>query len=130
MNDINRVWLIGRVTSAAELKFHSPELAICTFSIAVNRSVKRQGEWEDAASFFDVTVFGRRAETVSKYLLKGKQVAVDGELRQDRWDKDGERRSKVHVVANGVQLLRDPGQHPAVVTEATRAPWRIAPERP
>lgn len=103
--DINQVTLVGRLTRECELKYTSGGMAICNFSVAVNRR-KRSGEqWVDEVDFFDVSYFGKAAEAVSKYLTKGKQVALQGELRQDRWEKDGQRHSKVNVVANNVQLL-------------------------
>ena len=57
------------------------------------------------AHFFDITLFGKQGEGVSQYLTKGTQVAVEGELRQDRWEQDGQKRSKIVIVANNLQLL-------------------------
>lgn len=109
-NDINHVVLVGRLTRDAELRYTNAGMAISKFSIAVNRR-KRSGEqWEDEASFFDVTYFGKAAEAVNQYLGKGKQIAVDGELRQNRWEQDGQARSKVEIVANQVQLLGGGGR--------------------
>jgi len=108
MTDVNSVVLIGRLTRDAELKYTSSGVAICKFSIAVNRSRKSGDRWEDEASFFDCTAFGRSAEAVSQYMTKGKQIGVQGELRQDRWEKDGQNRSKVEIIANTVQLLGGP----------------------
>jgi len=103
--DINNVILIGRLTRDAELKSVSNGQAVVKFSIAVNRS-RRQGDgWEDEPNFFDVLVWGKQAETLHQYLVKGKAVAVDGELRQDRWQQDGQNRSKVEIVASHIQLL-------------------------
>jgi single-strand DNA-binding protein len=105
MADINHVVLVGRLTRDAELKFTNTGLAICTFSIAINRRVKSGDKWTDEANFFDITLFGKQGEGVSQYLTKGTQVAIDGELRQDRWEQDGQKRSKVKIVANNLQLL-------------------------
>jgi single-strand DNA-binding protein len=107
--DINRVVLIGRLTRDAELKSIASGQSVCKFSIAVNRRKKSGDQWEDEASFFDVVLWGRQGETLHQYLLKGKQVAVDGELRQDRWQQDGQNRSKVEIVAATVQLLGSGG---------------------
>jgi single-strand DNA-binding protein len=105
MVDINRVILLGRLTRDAELKMLSNGQSVCKFSIAVNRR-KRQGEqWVDEANFFDIVLWGRQGETLSQYLVKGKQVAIDGELRQDRWEQDGQNRSKIEIIANNLQLL-------------------------
>ena len=105
MADLNVVALTGRLTRDAELKYTNSGLAICAFSVAVNRRRKQGDEWIEEASFFDVTLFGRRGEAVQRYLTKGTQVAVQGELKQDRWEQDGNRRSKVQIIANDVQML-------------------------
>ncbi len=103
--DINHVVLVGRLTRDAQLKFTNSGLAICTFAIAVNRMVKQGDKWTDEAHFFDITLFGKLGEALSQYLLKGQQVAVEAELRQDRWEQDGQKRSKVVIIANALQLL-------------------------
>ncbi|MBO5137435.1 MAG: single-stranded DNA-binding protein [Spirochaetaceae bacterium] len=103
--DLNHVVLIGRLTRDSELKYTTSGLAIANFSIAVNRRRKNGEQWIEEASFFEISLFGKSAETLKPYLVKGKQVAIDGELRQDRWEQDGQPRSKVVVVANNVQLL-------------------------
>lgn len=105
MADLNVVALTGRLTRDAELKYTNSGLAICAFSVAVNRRRKQGDEWIEEASFFDVTLFGRRGEAVQRYLTKGTQIAVQGELKQDRWEQDGNRRSKVQIIANDVQML-------------------------
>jgi len=105
MVDINRVVLVGRLTRDAELKSISSGQAVCKFSIAVNRRRKNGDQWEDEPNFFDVVLWGRSGETLHQYLVKGKLVGVDGELRQDRWQQDGQNRSKVEIVANNIQLL-------------------------
>ncbi len=105
MTDLNHVMLIGRLTRDAELKYTQNGFAISNFSIAVNRRRKNGDQWVDEVSYFEISLFGKIAETLKQYMLKGKQIAVDGELRQDRWEQDGQSRSKVIVVANNVQLL-------------------------
>jgi single-strand DNA-binding protein len=105
MVDINRVVLIGRLTRDAELKYTSGGQAVCKFSVAVNRRRKNGDQWEDEANYFDVVLWGRQGENINQYLVKGKAVGLDGELRQDRWQQDGQNRSKVEIVANNVQLL-------------------------
>ena len=105
MVDLNHVVLIGRLTREAELKYTAGGQAVCKFSIAVNRRKKSGDQWEEEANFFDIVVWGRQGEALHPYLVKGKLVAVDGELRQDRWQQDGQNRSKVEIVANFLQLL-------------------------
>jgi len=103
--DINQVILVGRITRDAELKYTASGTALCNFSIAVNRRAKKGDQWTDEASFFDLTLWEKQAENLNKYLVKGTQVAVQGELRQDRWEKDGQKFSKVQVFVNNLQLL-------------------------
>ena len=105
MADINHVVLIGRLTRDAELKYTTSGQAVCKFSIAVNRRRKNGDQWEDEANFFDIVLWGRQGETLNQYLQKGKAVGVDGELRQDRWQQDGQNRSKIEIVASNIQLL-------------------------
>ena len=105
MADINRVILVGRLTRDAELKYTGSGIPVCTFSIAVNRRRKNGETWEDEASFFDIVLWGRMGETLNQYLVKGKQVCVEGELRQNRWEQDGQPRSKVEIIATNFQLV-------------------------
>jgi single-strand DNA-binding protein len=105
MADLNHVILIGRLTRDAEFKYITNGQAVCKFSLAINRKKKTGDQWVDDVNYFDVVLWGRQAESLNQYLQKGKQVAVEGELRQDRWEQDGQNRSKVEIVANNLQLL-------------------------
>lgn len=108
MTDLNHVIEIGRLTrdiSERDFGYTTGGTARLNLSIAVNRSEKRGGEWTDKVSFFDVTVWGKTAENIKPYLHKGKQIAVDGYLDQQRWEKDGQKFSKVVIIADSVQLL-------------------------
>ena len=105
-NDICSVFLIGRLTREMELSYTSGRTAIGKMSLAVNRRVKKNDQWVDEASFFDVTVFGKQAENLMKWLTKGRQVAVTGTLKQDRWvSKDGKKSSRIAIIADNVQFL-------------------------
>jgi len=103
--DVNHVILIGRLTRDAELKYTSGGMAVCKFAIAVNKRRKQGDQWVDEVNFFDIVLWGRSGESLNQYLVKGKQIAVEGELRQDRWEQDGQNRSKIEIMANNVQLL-------------------------
>lgn len=110
MTDINSVFLIGRLTKdigSDERSFgYLPSgQARANVSIAVNRSRKQGEQWVDEVNYFDVTIWGKTAENLKPYLTKGKQIAINGHLKQDRWEKDGQKFSKVIVVADTVQLL-------------------------
>lgn len=105
MKDINNITVCGRLTRDAELSYTQSGFAICKLSLAVNRSVKKNDQWEDEANFFDMTIIGKRGESLTQYLTKGQQVVVSGELRQERWEKDGQNRSKVTIHVNDLQLV-------------------------
>ena len=104
-SDINKVFLVGRLTRDAELKYTNTGTAVSKFSLAVNRSKRSGDQWSEEANFFDLTLWGKQAEAVNQYLTKGKQVAIEGELRQNRWEQDGQKRSKVEIHVNHLQLL-------------------------
>ena len=105
MSDLNHVGIIGRLTRDAEL-VNVGQTVKADLSIAVNRSRKQaDGSWTEETSFFDFTLWGKTAEGLKPYLTKGKQIAVEGHLKQDRWEKDGQKFSKVSIVAENVQLL-------------------------
>ena len=110
MTDINHVVIVGRLTrdlgtDERSFAYLPSGQARANVSIAVNRSRKQGDQWVDEANFFDVTIWGKTAENLKPYLTKGKQIAVDGYLKQDRWEKDGQKFSRVSIVANNVQLL-------------------------
>lgn len=102
-NDINSVVLIGRLTRDSELRYTSAGTAVGRFTLAVNRYAGPNKS--DEVSFIDCAVWGKQAEAVNPYLSKGKQVAVQGELRQSRWEQDGQNRSKIEVSVVNLQLL-------------------------
>lgn len=110
-NDLNVVALTGRLTRDSELKYSQGGSAIARFTLASNRRVKgSDGNWNEEVSFFDCTMFGKRAEGVNQYLNKGQQVAINGELRQNRWEQDGQNRSKVEVIVLSITLIGSQGQ--------------------
>jgi single-strand DNA-binding protein len=105
MADINHVVLVGRLTRNAELKYTNSGAAVSKFSLAINQRRKKEDQWVDEAHFFDVVLWGKSAESINQYLVKGKQVGVEGQLRQNRWEQDGQARSKVEIFATNVMLL-------------------------
>ena len=107
MADVNRVVEIGHLTRDEELTYTPGGMAIGKVSIAINRRVKKGQDWVDEANYFDVVIFGKQAETLKRFLTKGKQIAVDGFLKQERWQdqQTGQTRSAVKIVANDIQLL-------------------------
>lgn len=105
MSSFSVVVLVGNLTRDAQLKYTPSGFPICTFGIAINTRKKNGDQWVDEANFFDIELFGKSAESLNQYLTKGKMIGVEGELRQDRWEQDGQSRSKVKIVANKVNLL-------------------------
>lgn len=103
--DINKWIGAGRLTREAELSYTNTGYALLKFSIAVNRRKKQNDQWVDEANFFDVVVWGKRGEALDQYMVKGQQVMIEGELKQERWEKDGMKRSKVTIEATNIQLV-------------------------
>lgn len=137
MTDTNKVFLIGRLTrdlGADERSFGYTDggTARANISIAVNRSKRDGDNWVDEAHFFDVTIWGKTAENLKPYLLKGKQVHVEGHLQQDRWEKDGQKHSRVSIVADEVRLLggKDGGEAPQSAPAPQTAPQTSAGDFP
>jgi single-strand DNA-binding protein len=113
-NDINKVVIIGRLTrdlgsdpNGRDFQYTQSGMCIAKFSIAVNHSAKGQnGQYIEEADFFNVTMFGKYAETLKPFMTKGKQICVVGKLKQDRWtDQQGQNHTSVSIVADEVQLL-------------------------
>lgn len=109
VNDINQVVLIGNCVRDVGISYTQGGMCIGKLALASNRSVKRNGQWESEVSYFDVTIFGKTAENLQQYLVKGKKIAISGILKQDRWEKDGHKYSKIGIVANTVQLIGSNG---------------------
>jgi single-strand DNA-binding protein len=105
MADINHVVLVGRLTRNAELKYTNNGAAVSKFSIAINQRRKKDDQWVDESHFFDIVLWGKSAESINQYLVKGKQIGVEGQLRQNRWEQEGQARSKVEIFATNVMLL-------------------------
>lgn len=105
MPDLNLVSIIGRLTRDVELKYTASGLAIAGLSIACNHSVKKGDNWETDVSYFDATMYGRMAEGLKPYLAKGKMVAIVGHLKQDRWEKNGQKFSRLRIEIEELQLL-------------------------
>lgn len=104
-SDLNSVILVGRLTRDAELTYLQSGTAVAAISIAVNRSRREGEQWVNEANFFDVSYFGKPAEALKPYLTKGKQIAVQGALKQDRWEKDGQKFSRIRIMATNIELL-------------------------
>lgn len=107
MQGLNTVSIGGNLCRDAELRATASGMAVLTFSVAVNESRKNQqtGQWEDYPNYVDCTMFGSRAESISRYLANGTYVALTGRLHQNRWqNKDGQNRSKLEVTVDNIHF--------------------------
>ena len=103
---LNKVMLIGNLTRDPEVKYTPKGTAVCDLGLAINDSYKAQdGTMKETVTFVDVEVWGRTAENCKQYLSKGRPVFIEGQLRLDQWEQEGQKRSKMKVRALTVQFL-------------------------
>lgn len=106
MSASNLFHVIGNLTADAEMKYLSSGTPVLSFSVAQNYKKRKGDEWVDAVNFFTAEWFGKRAEALFQYLLKGKPVAIEGEMRQDRWADDaGKTQSRYKIYVDDLRLL-------------------------
>ncbi len=109
MASFNRVILVGNLTKDVELRHTKNNTAVTDISLAVNERIKKNDRWVDEVHFFDITLWGRLAEIAAEYLSKGSSVLVEGRLKHDRWEQDGQKRSKIGIVGEKMQMLGSKG---------------------
>lgn len=108
---VNQVILMGNLTRDPELRQTPSGQSVVSFSLALNRSYKDQsGEWQEATDYIDVAAWGPLAERVAQYMTKGRRCLVQGRLQSRSWEQDGQKRSKVEVLANDVTFLDGRGE--------------------
>lgn len=113
---INRVVLTGNLTRDPEVKATTGGTAVANIGICVNdRTRDTNGNWVDRPNFLDCVMFGKRAEAVCKFLTKGAKVAIEGKLRYSQWERDGQKRSKVEILIDEIDLMQN-----RTVQEATQ----------
>lgn len=112
MSSYNRVILMGNLTRDPELRYIPSGTAVCEFGLAVNDRRKNQqtGEWIEDTQFIDITMWARQAEVASEYLSKGSPVFIEGRLKYDAWEKDGQKHSKLRVVGERMQFIGGRGE--------------------
>ncbi len=128
----NQVILMGNLTRDPELRTTPNGTNVCSFSLALNRSYKNaEGNWTEATDFVDIVAWGPLGERVSQYLSKGRAALVNGRIQSRSWEQDGQKRSKVEVVAQDVTFLGGPGGGgaPAVDDESGAAPAKPAAKK-
>lgn len=105
---INRVVLTGNLTRDPEVKATTGGTAVANIGICVNdRTRDANGNWVDRPNFLDCVMFGKRAEAVCKFLTKGAKVAIEGKLRYSQWERDGQKRSKVEISIDEIDLMQN-----------------------
>lgn len=108
----NQVILMGNLTRDPELRQTPNGQSVCSFSLALNRSYKGQdGNWQEATDYVDVVAWGPLGERVAQYVTKGRPVLVNGRLQSRSWEQEGQKRSKVEVVAQDVTFLGGRGEN-------------------
>ena len=105
MPSYNRVVLMGNLTRDVEVRETPGGAEVTDLGRAVNDRVKRNDEWVDEVTFVDVTMWGRTAEVAGEYLHKGSPILIEGRLKLDSWERDGEKRTKLRVVGEKMQML-------------------------
>lgn len=106
MGNVNKCFLTGRLTRDPDLRQTAGGTAVLGFGLAVNdrRKNTQSGQWEDYTNFIDCTILGARAESLSHILAKGMKVTVEGKLRWSQWEKDGQKRSKIEVLVDEIEI--------------------------
>jgi len=102
---MNRVIITGNLTRDIELRYIESGQAVADFGFAVNDKVKKGNDWIQIPSFFDITAFGNTAEVIGKYTVKGSPLLIEGRLKQETWEHNGQKRSKVKVIAERVEFI-------------------------
>jgi single-strand DNA-binding protein len=105
MASFNRVILMGNLTRDPELRHIPSGTAVAELGIAVNDRIKRNDQWVEETTFVDITLWGRTAEIAKQYLEKGSPVLIEGRLRLETWEKEGQKRSKLKVVGDRMQMI-------------------------
>src|SRR2546421_315144 len=110
MASFNRVILMGNLTRDVEVKYLQSGMAVAEIGLAVNDRRKNQaGEWVEEVTFVDITLWGRTAEVAGEYLSKGSPVLIEGRLKLDQWETDGQKRSKLKVIGERMQMVGSKG---------------------
>lgn len=126
---VNNVILMGNLTRDPELRQTPNGHSVCGFGLALNRAYKDQnGEWQEMTDYVDIVAWGPLAERVAQYMSKGRRCLVQGRLQSRSWEQDGQKRSKIEVVANDVTFLDSRGGDSAgtVSQEASSEPAKPA----
>jgi single-strand DNA-binding protein len=123
----NKIILIGNLTKDPELRYTPQGTPVTSFRLAVNYRYKQADEMKQETTFIDNVVFGKQAESCSKYLSKGSSVFVEGRLQERRWESNGQQRSKFEVVAQSVKFLSKRGVSQSAEADTSEGEGDIVP---
>lgn len=130
MAAFNRVIVVGNVTRDVELR-QAGQTQVTDLGLAVNERIKdKQGNWIDDTTFLDVTLWGRTAEVAAEYCEKGTPVLIEGRLKLDQWEQDGQKRSKLKVVGEKLQLMPNGKRTPLEESSQQETPARKPAAKP
>lgn len=127
MASFNKVILMGNLTRDPVLKTTPSGTSVAEIGLAMNRKYKAGDEMKEEVCFVDITFWGKMAETVTQYLKKGSSLHVEGRLKFDQWEKDGQRRSKLRVVGEGFQFVGSKGDGEKTEPKKDEDPFAIDP---
>jgi single-strand DNA-binding protein len=132
MADLNRVFILGRLTRDPEVRYTPKGTAVSELGVAINRTYKAQdGTTREETCFVDVEVWGRQAETCKEFLAKGREVFIEGSLKLDQWtDTEGKKKSKLGVRADRVQFIGGRGTGEGAAARPARAAQDDGPPPP
>jgi single-strand DNA-binding protein len=99
---MNIVAMVGNLTADPEIKYSPSGLAVATVRIAQNRYYKQGEEWQEETSYFTLTAFGKTAEGIVNKYSRGDKIVFNGRLKQERWEKDGQKHSRVVIIVEQV----------------------------
>jgi single-strand DNA-binding protein len=120
---LNQVTLMGNLTRDPELRTTPSGQNVVSFSLALNRSYRdSSGEWQEATDYVDIVAWGPLAERVAQYMTKGRRCLVQGRLQSRSWEQEGQKRSKVEVLANDVTFLDSRGSADSEAENVPREP--------
>lgn len=122
MTDVNSWVGAGRLTRDAELRHTAGGFAIVTFALASTERTKKGENWEDYSNFFDCKILGKFGESMHKHLTKGRQVMMSARLHQDRWEKDGQKQSKLVLIVESLQFAGSEGKGKGEPPKEIQAP--------
>ena len=130
-SDLNKAILIGRLTKDPELRYTQSGTAVCSFSVANNRTYVTGGEKKEQVSFFNCVAWAKTGEIIAEYCKKGQRIGIEGRLQQRSWDdQEGKKRHTVEIVVDNFQFLsaRESAPETAMDSPASSAPHEPSPE--